>query len=488
MAHILVVDDHEDSRELLATLFRDRGHEVTVASGGAVALETAKASPPDLVISDVLMPGMDGFAFCQAWMADRTLNRCPFLFYSANYTDEADRRLARSLGADAYLTKPLPPEDLFYEVEGRLDGRIATRQTREPIEDDEFHARHNSVVTQKLEQKISQLEALNQAYEISQLGYLKLFAANPHCMWIYDRDSLRFLAVNNATIKAYGYTATEFLQMRITDIRPAEDVPKLVEYLAKEPQSPLKQTHWTHVKKDGTRIIAEVSTHSMDFEGRRATVVTALDISERVATAHRERELLEKTRDAMLGTIRVLSKIVELRDPRTAGHQQGVARLAVAIGEELGLPTDRIEGLKIAATIHDVGNISIPSNVLSKPGRLSEAEYDLVKGHVTASHELLRDVPFPWPVADIVWQHHERMDGSGYPRGLKGEELLLEARILAVADTVEAMSSRRPHRPPFEIAATLEEIASNAGRLYDPKVAAACLRLLRDKGFSLTTP
>ncbi len=485
MAHILVVDDHEDSRELLATLFRERGHEVTLADGGAVALQSARAAPPDLVISDVLMPGMDGFSFCQAWMADRTLNRCPFLFYSANYTDEADRRLARSMGADGYLTKPLPPEDLFYEVEGRLDGRIATRQARELIEDDEFHARHNSVVTQKLEQKISQLEALNQAYEISQLGYLKLFAANPHCMWIYDRDSLRFLAVNNATIKAYGYTSTEFLQMRITDIRPAEDVPRLLEYLAEEPQSPLKQMHWTHVKKDGTRITAEVSTHSMDFEGRSATVVTAMDVSERLASERRERELLEQTRNAMLGTVRMLSKIVELRDPRTAGHQQAVSRLAVAIGQELGLTADRLEGLRIAATIHDVGNIAVPSDILGKPDRLEKAEYELVKEHVRASHELLGEIPFPWPVAEIVWQHHERMDGSGYPRGLKGDELLLESRILAVADTVEAMCSQRPHRPPWKIAETLAEIESESGRLYDPEVTAACLRLLRNRDFTL---
>jgi len=485
MAHILVVDDHKDSRELLATLFRGRGHEVTLADGGAVALQSARTAPPDLVISDVLMPGMDGFAFCQAWMADGTLSRCPFLFYSANYTDEADRRLARSLGADAYLTKPLPPEELFYEVEGRLDGRIATRQPPEPIADGEFHARHSSVVTQKLEEKISQLEALNQAYEVSQLGYLRLFAANPHCMWIYDRDSLRFLAVNNATVREYGYTSTEFLQMRITDIHPAEEVPQLLEHLAENASSPLKRMQWTHLKKDGVRITAEVSTHSMDFEGRPATVVTAMDISARVAAEHRERDLLEQTRDAMLGTVRVLSKIVEMRDPRTAGHQLGVSRLAVAIGQELGLPAERLEGLKIAATLHDVGNIAIPSDILGKPGRLSEAEFDLVKGHVSASHELLRDVPFPWPVADIVWQHHERMDGSGYPRGLRGDQLLLESRILAVADTVEAMSSGRPHRPPKEIADTLEEIESLSGQLYDPEVTAACLRLVRNKGFTL---
>lgn len=485
MPHILVVDDHKDSRELLATLFRGRGHEVTLADGGAVALEHARKSPPDLVISDVLMPGMDGFAFCQAWMADDRLKQRPFLFYSANYTDEADRRLARSLGADAYLTKPLPPEELFYEVEGRLDGRIPARQAPEPIAEGEFHARHHSVVTQKLEEKISQLEALNQAYEVSQLGYLKLFAANPHCMWIYERDSLRFLAVNNATVRDYGYTSTEFLQMRITDIHPAEEVPKLLEHLAEKARSSLQRTHWTHLKKDGTRITVEVSRHSMDFEGRPATVVTAIDISERVAAERRERDLLEQTHEAMLGTVRVLSRIVELRDPRTAGHQQGVARLAVAIGQELGLTGERLEGLRIAATLHDIGNIAISSDILSKPGRLSEAEFDLVKGHVTASHELLRDVPFPWPVAEIVWQHHERMDGSGYPRGLKGKELSLEARILAVADTVEAMCSRRPHRPPVEIADTLEEIEANAGQLYDPEVTAACLRLLRNKGFSL---
>jgi putative nucleotidyltransferase with HDIG domain len=162
-----------------------------------------------------------------------------------------------------------------------------------------------------------------------------------------------------------------------------------------------------------------------------------------------------------------------------------VAEIAVAIGSELGFDERRLEGLRVAGYLHDIGKMTVPAEILSKPGKLTPIELQLIQQHSQASFEVLKNVEFPWPVAEFALQHHERMDGSGYPRGLKGEDIVLEARILAVADTVEAMSSHRPYRPGLGIDQALAEIERGRGAAYDPTVADACLRLFREKGYSL---
>lgn len=190
-----------------------------------------------------------------------------------------------------------------------------------------------------------------------------------------------------------------------------------------------------------------------------------------------------KLRNAMEATVKALATALEIRDPYTAGHQERVTSLATALAQELGLPTHRVEAVRIAAILHDIGKIYVPSDILNKPGRLTDLEFGLVKQHSERGYEILKNIDFPWPVAEIVRQHHERLDGSGYPRGLTGDEILLEARILAVADVVEAMSSHRPYRPALGTGAALEEIAQKSGVLYDPEVVKACLRLFHEKGF-----
>jgi putative nucleotidyltransferase with HDIG domain len=176
---------------------------------------------------------------------------------------------------------------------------------------------------------------------------------------------------------------------------------------------------------------------------------------------------------------------VEARDPYTAGHQRRVADLARAIAEEMGLSKERIEGIRVAGGLHDIGKINIPAEILGKPGRINNMELGLIKMHPQVGYNILKGIEFPWPVAQIVLQHHERMDGSGYPQGLVGGDIVLEARILAVADVVEAMSSHRPYRPAHNIDKALEEISQNSGILYDPEVADVCLRLFTEKGFKL---
>lgn len=191
----------------------------------------------------------------------------------------------------------------------------------------------------------------------------------------------------------------------------------------------------------------------------------------------------EKLRKGLEDTVLAISAMVEMRDPYTAGHEQRVAELAAAIATEMGLPADRVYGIHLAGSIHDLGKIQVPAEILSKPGRLNEVEYRLVKQHPQIGYEILKNIEFPCPVAQMVLQHHERLDGSGYPRGLKGGEILPEARILSVADVVEAMASHRPYRPGIGLPAALEEIGRNRGVLYDPDAVDACLRLFREKNY-----
>ncbi len=179
---------------------------------------------------------------------------------------------------------------------------------------------------------------------------------------------------------------------------------------------------------------------------------------------------------------------MESRDPYTAGHQRRVAELAKAIASEMGLPAHTVEGIHFGALIHDIGKIQVPSELLSKPTKLSKLEFELIKTHPQAGYEIIKGVEFPWPIALMALQHHERLDGSGYPQGLKGEAIALEARIIAVADVVEAMSSHRPYRPGLGIEAALKEIEDKRGKWFDARAVDCCVRLFRTKGYSLAQP
>jgi HD-GYP domain-containing protein (c-di-GMP phosphodiesterase class II) len=204
---------------------------------------------------------------------------------------------------------------------------------------------------------------------------------------------------------------------------------------------------------------------------------------ERKRTEEKIQETMEHLRKAVNTTMQVLLMAIETKDPYTAGHQRRATDLARAIATDMGLPQNIIEGIRMAGAIHDIGKIPIPVEVLSKPSKLSETEYSLIKEHARHGYEILKDVESPWPLAEMAHQHHERIDGSGYPQGLKGDSILLEARILAVADVVEAMASFRPYRPAPGIDAALEEIEKNAGVLYERAAVEVCLRLFREKGF-----
>ena len=227
----------------------------------------------------------------------------------------------------------------------------------------------------------------------------------------------------------------------------------------------------------GTRWAISDKMPSKDKEGKITGIIS---LSKDITIQKQSEEKLKKTMDAALDT---MSKIVEVKDPYTAGHQQRVSELSIAIAKELHLSQDKIEGIRVASLIHDIGKIGLPAEILSKPTKLSDMEFNLIKSHSQIGYDILKSIDFSYPVANIVLQHHERLNGSGYPNHLKGDEISLEARILGVADVVEAISSHRPYRAALGIEKALEEISQNKGILYDPEVVDVCLKLFKEKGF-----
>jgi len=240
-------------------------------------------------------------------------------------------------------------------------------------------------------------------------------------------------------------------------------------------------------RKDGTTVWTEVKFSFIRDENQQPMGImgVARDITERKRAEKKLEQTMSSLKKAVDATIQVLVSAVEARDPYTAGHQLRSANLAGAIAAEMGLAQEKIDGIRMVGSIHDIGKLSVPTEILTKSARLTKIEFSMIKGHSQAGYEMVKDVESSWPLAQIIYQHHERMNGTGYPRNLKGDEILMEARIMAVADVVEAMASHRPYRPPLGIETALTEIEKNKGTLYDNAPADACLRLFRDKGYML---
>jgi len=238
-------------------------------------------------------------------------------------------------------------------------------------------------------------------------------------------------------------------------------------------------------RKDGSTVWAENKiTCLRDPEGRLTGYLgVSRDITERREVSRRLEQSLQKLERTLDGTIQAIARTVECRDSHTADHQRRVAQLACAIAEEMGFTSEQVEVVQVAGLLHDIGKLSLPQELLNKPGKLTGTEFQLIKTHSQTGYDILKPVEFPWPIADIVVQHHERMNGSGYPSGIKEDKLLIEARILGVADVVEAMNSYRPYRAPLGMDKALEQISRNSGILYDPRVVDACVRLVTEKGF-----
>lgn len=239
------------------------------------------------------------------------------------------------------------------------------------------------------------------------------------------------------------------------------------------------------LRKNGTITEIGVNTVTATYKSRPAIIGLAQDISDRKVAEDQIRRYAKQLEHTFIQTVGLATTLSEMRDAYTAGHERRVAEIAMAIGREMGMDDNQLEGLRVGGYLHDVGKITVPSEILSKPGKLTSVEYALIKQHAQAGYDVLKEVDFPWPVALIALQHHERIDGSGYPQGLKGDEIIIEARITAVADVIESMASHRPYRAGLGIEAALAEIERGSGTAYDPQVVNICLRLFREKHYAI---
>ncbi|MGA3085475.1 MAG: PAS domain S-box protein [Thermodesulfobacteriota bacterium] len=302
----------------------------------------------------------------------------------------------------------------------------------------------------------------------------------PDLIWLKDKDGVylscntmfeRFFGAREADI--VGKTDYDFVDRELADSFREHD---------KKAMAAGKTTsneEWITFADGGHRVFLDtIKTPMYDSQGM---LIGMLGIGRDIT----DRRAVERIRKALGATIHAIAVTVEARDPYTAGHQRRVADLARSIATEMNLPDDQIDGIRMAATIHDLGKISVPAEILSKPTKLTNIELMLIKIHSQSGYDILKDIDFPWPVARMILEHHERMNGSGYPNGLTGDNILLESRILAVADVLESMASHRPYRPSLGIDAAMKEIESNRGILYDINAVNACLRLFREKGFKL---
>ena len=281
----------------------------------------------------------------------------------------------------------------------------------------------------------------------------------------------------NRSIKAMlGYSRKECIGKKLTNIGFAEDKCDIQEILRTLEREGIIYYNDTSIKnKAGQDIDVDVCM----INNSRFIQCNIRDITVRKQMEDDIKQNFLRTRKALEKTIHAISSLAERRDPYVAGHQHRVADLARAIATEMGLTTDRIESIGLAAAIHDIGKICIPADILCRPAKLTDTEFNFIKTHAKSGFDILKDIEFPWPIARMIIEHHERMNGSGYPKGLSKDSTLLESRILAVADVVEAMNSRRPYRPSLGIDAALNEITGNKNILYDPEVVDACLRVFK---------
>ena len=297
-----------------------------------------------------------------------------------------------------------------------------------------------------------------------------------------------FTYINPAIENILGYRPEEITGKYFVDITRKEDIAKYIKSFkqVRDQKQTIKEEMGILLHKDGTERYFSISgAPNFDSEGNFIGLVGTFKNMTEIRRSEMElKRSFEKLQSAMSSTIDAISMIVESRDPYTAGHQRRVAKLAVAIAEKLGLSEERIDLIRMGSLIHDIGKIYIPSSILTKPSQLGDLEFEMVRTHPTVGFEILNKVDFIPVIVDIVYQHHERIDGSGYPLGISGDEIFLESRIVAVADTVEAMASNRPYRPSRGTALALEEIKKQRGFALDAKVVDACLKIFEEKDFN----
>jgi PAS domain S-box-containing protein len=315
----------------------------------------------------------------------------------------------------------------------------------------------------------------------------RIVVENAHEAIIITQD-IKVVFANRAAAEQIGYSKKTLTSGVFTSFIHPDDRRMVTDYSIKRLNGENVPSVYSFriISQDGKVKWVELNATVIEWNKKPATLNFLNEITERKLLEEERIESYNRIKKTLQAAVQSIALLVETKDPYTTGHQERVSQLAQAIAKEMGLTEDRQDFVSTASIIHDLGKVSVPSELLSKPTKLSELEFNLIKVHSQAGYNILKDIEFPWPVADVVLQHHERMNGSGYPQHLQGEDILPEARILAVADVVEAISSHRPYRPALGISFALDEISKNKGILYDANVVNVCLKLFQKKNFAFS--
>jgi PAS domain S-box-containing protein len=456
--NVLVVEDWEDDAIFLLRELRRGGFEpyferVETAPAMKAALDKRNW---DIVIADHQLPQFSAPAALE--LSKKMKDDLPFIILSGSIGDDVAVE-AMKAGAHDYIMK-----DNISKLVPAIDRALQE-------------------VKERRERKRAE-EALHESEE----KFSTLFQNAHDMIFLFEIDENgapgRFVEVNEVTCKKLGYNREELMQMTPINLELEEQHGGFW-----KEKKLFTRGHFSYetnyVTRDARIIPVEVSSHFVTLKHLKMVLSICRDITERKQAENELKESLVKIQGAMEGIILVTAKTVEMRDPYTAGHQRSVSKLACAIAQEMELSEADIYGVRLASEIHDLGKIYVPAEILSKPGKISEIEMEMIRTHPRVGFDILKMIDFPWPIAKFVAQHHERLNGSGYPHGLKGDEIILGARILAVADVVDAMASHRPYRPALGVERSLDEISKNSAVLYDAKVVDACLRIFKEGSIDL---
>ncbi len=450
-SRILLVEDEAVVALDIRNRLKSLGYDVIgIVSSGEEAVKVVDALRPDLILMDIMLDGeMDGI---EAAGAIKERHNIAVIYLTA-YADAQTLQRAKITEPFGYIIKPFEDRELGTTIEMALY---------------KFHMESKLIASERW--LSTTLRSIGEGV-----------------VTIDENRKIRFM--NPVAETLLGVVPGEYEGMELDRIFVVGDAPRE----QSEPVRDLAGNILSFSKNgriltlpDGRGIPIETNASPIVDEKGVAwgTVIVFRDVSHRRKTENALRESMANLRVTLEQTVNALAVTSEKRDPYTAGHQLRVSKLATAIAVLMGLPEEMREGLRVAGLLHDIGKIYVPAEILSKPAQLTSMEMGIMKGHSEVGYDILKDIPFPWPVARIVLEHHERLDGGGYPAGLSGDAILLESRILCVADVVEAMSSHRPYRAALGLKKALDEVSTHKGVLYDAHAVDACLTLFHEKGFT----